>query len=66
MIGDRYYVTVHQGAQCAYWDLRSGEPHGASVRIANGEAFNPLAALHQATNALARQLQARSYTKGST
>lgn len=55
MIGDRYYVTLAQHRDGVYWDLRSGTPDGASVRIEEGyDAFTWQAALHQAANAMQR------------
>lgn len=53
VIGDRYFVTIMAFREGVYWDLRSGHPDEASVRIAEGyDAHTFAAALHQAGTAL--------------
>jgi hypothetical protein len=58
--GDRYYVTMIVAGDRIRWDLRSGDPDGGSVRVAEGDAHTWAAATHQAGSALMKWVREKA------
>jgi hypothetical protein len=60
MIGDRFYLTLIQGADGIHWDLRSGHPDETNVRIEDGLSATWAGATYRAGQALHERAERRS------